>query len=316
MRKLDLQKKKARLNNYREANLTRLKNGLEKAKEPAYKKHKNQGSYAMDTIIQHPQNDYDIDVGIMFDREELKGERGADKSALCTRQMVCDAMQDDKFETPPKCLKNCVRVYYKEGHHVDMPVYRTYVEDGKFKQELASCDWEDSDPEAINKWFKKAVEKSPDTDNGRQMRRITRLIKKWAKSRASWKMPSGFIISVLVDEKYIAQKDRDDDSLYSTLKSIRGRLSNDKDIYNPVNDSLLISEGKESQLDKMYEALNFYLENTLSILDDDDCTDSSALKAWSEFFRDDFFKEKIKKAEKSACESAAIISPQKPWLLN
>ena len=123
------QTEKDNLKDYRDKNLKRLRDGLKKNDEPAYLKYINQGSYAMSTINQHPDKDYDIDVGIIFDRENLKGSNGGDKSTLDARKMLCEAMQDDKFKKQPKVLKNCVRVYYEEGHHVDMPVYRTYEDD-------------------------------------------------------------------------------------------------------------------------------------------------------------------------------------------
>jgi len=282
-----------KLRSYRETNLTRLTNGLAKNDESAYKKSINQGSYAMNTINQHPDNDYDLDVGIIFNKTDLVGKQGADKSALEARKMVCEAMQDDRFKNPPKVLKNCVRVYYNEGHHIDMPVYRIYEKDAKIIQELASTDWKDSDPESITSWYNKAViDKSPDTNNGRQMRRVTRLGKYFMNSRSSWNMPSGFIFSVLVDELYVKSLDRDDESLYQTLKAIRDRLSWNKNIYNPVNGDL-ISGGKEAQLTKLYDELDFHLTNTLGILENSFCTEEEALKAWSKFFKDDFFKVKI-----------------------
>ena len=303
-----------KLRSYRNINLNRLKKGLEKNDEPAYKKDISQGSYAMHTINQHPNNDYDIDVGIIFDREDLKGSQGGDKSALAARQMVCDAMQDDRFNTPPEVLKNCVRVYYEEGHHVDMPVYRQYKdEDGDIIQELASSDWEESDPEAITKWYNDAViDQSPDTANGRQMRRITRLIKKWARSRSYWNMPSGFIISVLVDEKYVPKEGRDDEALYETLKAIRNRLSCNKKVYNPVNGDL-ISDGKEAQLQKMYDELDQALNETLNVLENTDCSHEEAMKAWSKFFKDDFFKEQIKDSDESQRGYESVSVMTKPW---
>ena len=305
------------LKDYRKKNLTRLTNGLKKNSEPAYHKAINQGSYAMHTINQHPDKDYDIDVGIIFKREDLKGSNGADKTALDARKMVCEAMKDDKFNKQPKVLKNCVRVYYEEGHHVDMPVYRIYEnEDKEIIQELASNEWEESDPESITTWYNDAViEQSPDTTNGRQMRRITRLNKKWAKSRDSWNMPSGFMISILVDEKYFDELDRDDESLYKTIKAIRDRLKYDKTLNNPITrDS--ISNGKEHLLTNMYNELDKVLADTLYILEEDECTYEQAMKAWSKFFKDDFFQDKIpSKKDSTNSNSRAIIAPQKPWIL-
>lgn len=308
------EEEKNKLRSYRDTNLDRLENGLEKNNKPAYKKDISQGSYAMYTINQHPDNDYDIDVGIIFDREDLKGILGGDKSALAARQMVCDAMQDDRFNTPPEVLKNCVRVYYEEGHHVDMPVYRQYEdENGNIIQELASSDWEESVPEAITEWYNNAViEKSPDTANGRQMRRVTRLIKKWARSRSSWSMPSGFIISVLIDEKYVSKEGRDDEALYETLKAIRNRLSRNKQVRNPINGDL-ISDGKEAQLQKMHDELDKALNETLHVLEKAGCSHEEAMKAWSKFFSDDFFEEQIKESDESQRGYESVSTKTKPW---
>ena len=287
------EKDKSKLREYRDINLTRLTNGLTKNSNPSYKEWINQGSYAMNTINQHPENDYDLDIGIIFNKADLVGEKGADKSALEVRKMVCKAMQDDRFKKVPDVLKNCVRVYYDEGHHIDMPIYRIYEQDGTVMQELASSNWEESDPKSVTSWYNEAViDKSPDTNNGRQMRRVTRLGKYFMNSRSSWNMPSGFIFSVLVDELYVKSLDRDDESLYQTLKAIRDRLSWNKNIYNPVNGDL-ISGGKEAQLTKLYDELDFHLTNTLSILENSFCTEEEALKAWCKFFKDDFFKDKI-----------------------
>ena len=303
-----------KLRGYRDANLDRLRNGLEKKGSPIFVTSISQGSYAMHTINQHPDNDYDIDVGIIFDRKELKGRDGGDKSALDARKMVCDAMKDDRFNRPPEVRKNCVRVYYEEGHHVDMPVYRQYEDgNGDIVQELGSSDWEESDPEAITKWYNEAVkEKSPDTDNGRQMRRVTRLIKKWARSHSSWNMPSGFVISVLVDEKYIAKEGRDDEALYETLKAIRNRLSWTKKVHNPVNGDL-ISDGKEAQLQKMYDELDKAMNDTLNVLEDPSCSYEDAMKAWSKFFNDDFFKEQIRESCESKRDFESVKVMAKPW---
>lgn len=92
------EKDQGKLRGYRETNLTRLKNGLANNSNPAYKKSINQGSYAMNTINQHPDNDYDLDIGIVFNKADLIGAQGANKSALEARKMVCKAIHDDRFK--------------------------------------------------------------------------------------------------------------------------------------------------------------------------------------------------------------------------
>ena len=301
-----------KLAEYREANKSRVENGLKNAENPLPDRHINQGSYAMRTINQHPENDYDIDVGVVFKKGDLKGSQGADKSALDARKMVCDAVQDQRFSKAPEVRQNCVRVYYNEGHHVDMPIYRESADDyGKNMIELASANWKESDPEAVTKWFNEAViDKSPDETNGRQMRRIVRLIKYWCKSRSSWNMPTGFIVSKLVDECYLSYKDRDDESLYRTLDSIRTRLILSLNVYHPILTVERISDGKESAMKEMKDRLGTALDE-LSILDDQQCTRQTALKAWKKFFSHDYFETALK-SECASVVTPTVIASQKP----
>jgi hypothetical protein len=305
----------AKLADYREANKTRVDNGLKNGNKPLPDRHINQGSYAMRTINQDSDNDYDIDVGVVFKIDALKGFQVADKSALDTRNMVCDAVQDQRFKKAPEVRLNCVRVYYNEGHHVDMPIYREHqVENEGTVIELASSGWKVSDPEAVTRWFNQAViEKSPDETNGRQMRRIVRLIKYWCKSRKSWNMPTGFIISKLVDECYQPIKDRDDEALCRTLTAMRHRLLIDKDVYHPVIQGERISEGKEGSITEMANRLEDALKD-LSVLENHQCTKQTALKAWTKFFSHLYFEESLKSANAGIVTPTIIASktPKKP----
>jgi len=267
----------------------------------------------MKTINQHPANDYDIDVGVVFKKEDLKGPQGADKTALDTRKMVCDAVQDKRFKKQPEIRQNCVRVYYNEGHHVDMPIYRECEdENGKTVFELAGTDWKASDPEAVTRWFNQAViDKSPDETNGRQMRRIVRLLKFWCKSRDSWNMPSGFIISKLVDECYVSVKDRDAQALYVTMVRIKNRLASQLDVYHPVLFGEKISDGKEAAMQELKDRLKTAIDNLADLLDDD-CTSQTALKAWKKCFNHSYFAEAIKNESAAAAVAPVYIAKREP----
>lgn len=68
-------------------------------------------------------------------------------------------------------------------------------------------------------WFETEDDnKSPDTNNGRQLRRIDRQIKKYARSREGWKgqILSGFGITKLVTECFRGDASREDKALYDT----------------------------------------------------------------------------------------------------
>lgn len=279
----------------RNSNRDRLDKGLAKAGQPAVVRNIIQGSYAMWTMVQNDNNDYDIDDGAVFKRDDLKGAQGGDKSPLQARQMVCEALQDSRFKRQPEVRSKCVRVFYDTGYHVDVPVYRVYEdESGNEVQKLAAAsEWKSSDPEAISDWFKDQVStKSPDTNNGRQMRRMVCLLKKWARSRASWSLPCGLVLSVLVDEVYSAPDNRDDVEFVSVLKQIRNRLNWNKSVRNPVDNTEDFATGRETKVQNLLDTLETWLP-TLDVLGENGCTKNKAMDAWSAFFNDDFF-EKFK----------------------
>ena len=167
--------------------------------------------------------------------------------------MVRDALDDGSFNTPPEVRKNCVRVYYKAGFHVDMPVYRRVTTKDVFgsesyHHELASSEWKRSDARDVTEWFEKQNnDKSPDTDNGRQLRRMVRQIKKFARSRDSWKgqILSGFGITKLVTECFRGDARREDAALYETMKAIRDRLKGNLVVAHPVTPNETITSGTD-----------------------------------------------------------------------
>jgi hypothetical protein len=287
----------------RDSNRDRLKAGLDKAGKPAPREFVKQGSYAMRTMTQHPENDYDIDDGVYFDKEKLVGPRGGEMTALDARQMVRDAVDDGSFKTPPEVKKNCVRVQYDAGYHVDLPVYRWVVTLDPWGREvarhaeLASSEWKRSDARHVTDWFNEQNHRqSPDKDNGRQMRRMVRLIKKFARSRDSWKQSilSGFGITILVTECYRADKDREDKALYDTMEAIRNRLNWNLVVKHPVTPDHTITKGDDDPKakflrDKLTDALD-WLAPTLKA----DCTRKEALKCWDKVFNTTYFSDRYK----------------------
>ena len=305
------------MRNRRDANRERLKKGLKKNNDPSSNTHQTQGSYTMHTMVQDENNDYDIDDGVVFLKEDLVGNQGADKTALDARKMVCSALDDCSFIEPPVVLKNCVRVMYQKGYHVDVPVYRQ-LDDGSL--ELASSDWKGSSPSEVTAWYNKAVcDQSPDESNGRQLRRITTYIKAYKNSRSSWKakMPSGFTISTLVVECYVSD-DRDDVSLYETMKAIHSRLQWDLEVSNPVRNERLTKGSDDAQTKFLREKLSEALNN-LSPLLDSDCGRLTALKAWKSVFNHQFWIDRVttEEEQKKSHNNAVVIptvAATKPWL--
>jgi hypothetical protein len=292
----------------RNSNRERLKRGLKNAGKPGPREFISQGSYGMRTMTRHPAKDYDIDDGVYFDKDALIGPRAAETTALHARQFVRDAVDDGSFSRPPEVRNNCVRVYYIAGYHVDMPVYRRidYADaQGNlyYYHELASTDWKRSDARDVTAWFNEQNNsQSLDKENGRQLRRIVRQIKKFARSRESWKgqILSGFGITKLVTECYRGNANREDIALHDTMKAIWERLNWSLVVDHPVTPNETITKDAN---DARAQFLSDRLDEAVSALTplfESDCTRIKALKCWDKVFSTTFFSDRIETTAKAA----------------
>ena len=300
-------RQKTELRNRRDANRNRVRDGLKDAGDPLPRKFVAQGSFAMGTTIQEPDRNYDIDDGVVFSQESLQGPRYADKTALEARHMVRDAVDDDAFNKSPEIRKNCVRVFYNDGPHVDLPVYRQ-VATADQHYELASSDWKVSDPEGVNAWFKDCLDRAG--EKGRvQLRRLIRLLKSFCANRPSYSLPSGFVLTVLCQEQYWIHDERLDRDFRSMLQRIYERLCQDLYVRHPVVDEWLINEDSSHKTDKLRDLLKTALDD-MDVLDRKNCTRSKALRVWKKVLVTDYFDKDIEQAEEDekAATSAAVAS--------
>lgn len=293
----------------RDTNRKRLKNGLERDEEPKPVGCHTQGSFAMRTMVQHPEKDYDIDDGVYFRKQDLVGKFGGDKTPSAAKEMARKAVHDDRFSRAPEVRTNCVRVYYNEGYHVDIPVYRRSVNaNGSYIYELAGSSWRSSDPLAVTKWFRREnANRSPDLLNSGQLCRVTRMMKAFARSRESWRsqIATGFIISKLVTEVYYPDAAREDRCVRATMQAIRDRLYASLEVQHPVLGEMLTRDAEDSRTRFLRDKLTWALEQ-LDVLDSSTCTQEQANKAWDTVFATTYF-EDGGKAVKSAVTSAAIL---------
>ena len=126
---------------------------------------KPQGSVAMGTVIQtkFPEQEYDIDDGVVISRAQLKNDDGSDMISADVRAAVRSALKDARFNRQPKLQRNCVRVFYadedEEKHHLDVAIYRRWnTEGGAAVRELANeTAWILSDPTQVNSWFEDLI---------------------------------------------------------------------------------------------------------------------------------------------------------------
>lgn len=281
----------------RRSNEDMIKKYIKENDLPQIIKFVKQGSYSMHTMIQSEINTSDIDNGIVFSKIELDNYKKREMTPLEARQMIFDVFaKSNAFKKMPECKKNCVRIFYADGFTIDIPVYRKLENYSEY--DLASAEWKRSNPEGVTEWFNQAVIKySPDETNGRQMRRVVRLLKFWCKSRASWNMPSGFILSKLVEEAYISiignsigktkYLNRDDLAFVDTLEHIKRRLYFDKVVKHPViTGDNITKTAADSKLKELERKLIDWLPeiNNMNSLND-------SIIGWNKFFDTNFFNE-------------------------
>jgi len=290
-----LKDEKDKLKELKFTNLKRLTDGLSELGKPNFVKSLLQGSIAMHTANKSENNDYDIDIAVIFEKDDLPA------SALSARQRVAEAINKKAsgFTKDPEARTNAVTVWYADGYHVDIAVYRR-SEDwlGNEILEHAGADWAVRDPKAITDWFIKEVKDQSPTATiwskpevgARQMRRIVRWIKSFTKAREGWNLPGGLVISTLVAQCYKPNNNRDDVALYDTIVAIKNRLDIYCEVYNPADSSKELTEKQQSltQVKNLKKRLGSVITK-LEPLSKDDCTDTKAKKAWNYLFQHSYW---------------------------
>ena len=91
------QEERTAMRDRRNANRDRMKSRLKEEGDPAPDTFIKQGSYAMHTMVQDADNDYDIDDGVYFQQQSLKESDHSDMSPRRIKELVCEALKDDRF---------------------------------------------------------------------------------------------------------------------------------------------------------------------------------------------------------------------------
>lgn len=294
----------------RKLNISRLKDGLAEYNEENNKNYKLaenriQGSMAMHTTVQNDKNDYDIDVGIVFDASNLN-----ELGPLATRNMVANALKRKtyQFAEEPEVKTSCVRLKYAStGYHVDFAVFKRYKEDSDDKEyiyEHAGAEWSPRGLKSLEEWFNDKIK-----EKGGNLRKVIRLSKMFCKSRDSWKnMPSGLIQTVLCEEKFASEYTRIDELFYYTMQAIVERIDSSTDVAAPVDNgrALVTREIDHQRMNNWKSRLESKLKE-LDVLFEKDCTYNNAVKAWGEFFNHSYWDEL---AEEAVNESFSIHKSQ------
>lgn len=296
------------LHKKKELNIQRLKDGLKEYNEEnktsySIKETCVQGSVVMSTVVQNEDDNYDIDIAIVFDKSEL-----GNKGAQATRNMVANALKrkTKQFNTEPEVKTSCVRVNYADGYHVDFAIYRREYDkwNDSWIYEHAGADWTERELNGLSKWFK-----TQNSNSDRKLRKIVRLSKMFCKSRKSWKnTPSGLLQTVLCEEKLEDSYERIDELFYYTMKAIVERLEINTCVTAPVDNGRDLTPRKSDiqRMTNWKNRLKSKLED-LEILFKDDCTKDDAIQAWYGFFNHDYWSEQSTKI--AEYESKTVLRP-------
>jgi len=253
-----------------------------------------QGSYALKTMVQPlGQEDYDLDDGVYLEHTD-------DDISTPTPQTVSNwIVKAVEYHTKKKPInkKNCVRVVYEEGYHIDLPVYRN-IRGIIHLGTLEGDKWVPSDAKKFNNWFYERLDKTE------QMRSCIKYLKAW-KDVNDCDL-KGIHITVLVGDEsnHIEVDGRDDMSLANTVDQIIEYLKDKRAIYNPIDKSEnFIESWSKGKLDSTIKSLEEFREKTQEALAEDDKEQAS--KIWRELFGKRF---PLHKAEDSKKKEAVVVA--------
>lgn len=277
-----------KLHEKKRLNIRRLKDGLSEYNEEHRTSYRLvetcvQGSVAMSTVVQNESSDYDIDVAVVFDKEDI-GNLGP----RAMRNVVADALRrkTKAFNAEPEVKTSCVRVKYADGYHIDFAVFRRESSNQGCVYEHAGAEWSKRSLRGLNDWFKERNSASDD-----KLRKVVRLSKMFCSSRDSWvNMPSGIVQTVVCDERLQESYDSIDELFYHTMKEVVSRIEASTDVSAPVDNGRPLAARKSDKkgLVNWKNRLKSKLED-LDVLFEDDCTEDDALQAWYGFFNHDFW---------------------------
>lgn len=209
----------------------------------------SQGSFIMDTIITPIHGDYDLDDGVYFMGALSRQKRPKPEIFHSYVMRAIDRGYDDVEKIIDKVT--CVRVIYKSGFHVDLPIYYA---DNYENPDLANTEsgWILSNPVEFIAWFEDKIQSgfqksfliensmknafhtwsSDIRKNDVQLRKIVRYLKAWGNLRRE-EMPCGLIMTILAAENYY-KHERDDIALKETLIQMQFQLKKEFKCLRPT----------------------------------------------------------------------------------
>lgn len=176
----------------------------------------DQGSYAMNTGIKPKNDDFDIDVGIIFDiaNEEYDSHK--------LKQLIFNKLNTQHNRTV-EFNRPCITVKYADGYHVDLVVYSDNDDDLHIawgKEHSNEKLWFKAEPKELTNWV---ADVSGECEESKQFRCCVRDLKKWKEIQFSSdgnSMPPSIGITIQARNSFIYKKDHDLAALIHIVESM------------------------------------------------------------------------------------------------
>lgn len=193
-----------------------------------FKTFHDQGSYAMGTMVNPLNGEFDIDDGVYLQHLDTSNKSDWPTPETVHRWLV--QATDGHTGQKPIDKRTCVRLRYAGQYHVDLPAYAELNGD-YLLAEKGEKGWHRSDPLALTNCFNACVKV-----HGEQLRRIVRYLKAWAdfQSRRRGKMSNGLILTVMAANHFYPDT-RDDICFANILRAIANAVTVVFRVYNPVD---------------------------------------------------------------------------------
>ena len=245
--------KKSKMKTSREHLRDRIRESFEKDHKGYVPKFYIQGSFKLKTLIRTKDDMCDLDDGVYF------GSNPDNVTGTTLQRWVKEAVEGTTDATPTH-KKKCIRVDYKAGYNIDLPVM-VFDEDKDDHPLLAvkNSDFQIDDPKEFVDYFKK--------HKTEQMVRIIKYLKAWCDHKRA-EMPCGLAMTVL-SLRYFQENDRDDIALKYLLIEIEKHLKKDfKCIMPTTPKDNLFADYSEVKTKNFMDNLSSFIEDAKKAIEE------------------------------------------------
>lgn len=231
----------------------KIKNHFEKNHDGYVPRFFIQGSYKLKTLIRTKDDTCDLDDGVYF-------KSNPDNVTGTTLQTWVKEAVDGTTDATPTHKKKCIRVDYKAGYNIDLPVM--VFDDTKDKHPhlaVKNKDFRDDDPKEFVEYFNKHK-----TD---QMCRTIKYLKAWCDHKRD-DMPCGLAMTVLSLGCFQGNT-RDDVALKYTLIEIENVLQRNFACVMPTTPKDdLFADYSETKKNNFMKNLRAFIDDAKAAIDE------------------------------------------------